>query len=64
MLDKELVDSFCLEIIANSIKIIKDIKKISTHEFSSDSSKDVLLVINNIAESIIISTKSLNERID
>ncbi len=64
MLDKDLVDSFCLEIIANSIKIIKDIKKISTHEFSSDSSKDVLLVINNIAESIIISTKSLNKGID
>lgn len=64
ILDKDLIDSFCLEIIANSTKVIKDIRKISTHEFSSDSSKEILDVIANISKLVIDSTKTLNKGID
>jgi hypothetical protein len=64
VLDKDLIESFCLEIISNSIKITKDIKKISTHEFSSESSKEVLIVIRDIAEAINIATQTLFKQSD
>lgn len=63
-LDKDLIESFCLEIIANSVKVTKDVKKISVHEFSCNSSKEILNIIHDISSSIVIATENLYKDID
>ena len=64
MIDKDIIEGFCLEIISNSRKVTKDIKKISTHEFGSKSSKEVLEAIHDISYAIGQGTQTLFKQID
>lgn len=64
MFDKDIIESFCLEIISNSTKVTKDINKISTHEFGSESSKEVLEAINDISNAIGYATQTLFKQTD
>ncbi len=64
MMTKDVIEGFCLEIISNSRKVTRDIKKISTHEFGSKSSEQVLEVIHDIADAIGQATKTLFKQID
>jgi len=61
---KDLIESFCLEIIANSNKIIKDAKKISVHDFSSNSSLKYINTLSNFAEAIQHATKAVYKQIN
>lgn len=61
---KDLIESFCLEIIANSSKIIKDAKKISVHDFSSNSSLKYINTLSGFAEAIKYATKTVYKQIN
>lgn len=64
MFNKDIIESFCLEIISNSTKVTKDINKISTHEFGSESSKEVLEAIHDISNAIGYATQILFKQTD
>lgn len=64
VIDKELVESFSLEIIANSKKISRDCLKVSTYNFPSKASIKIIQILSILATFIEESTKSVYKEID
>jgi len=61
---KDLIESFALEIIANAHKIIKDAKKVSSHDFSSGASLRYINIISKSAQATSYATKTIYKKID
>lgn len=62
--DKELIETFCLEIIANSKKTFRDCLKVSTHNFPSKSSTKIINILSTLSLFIEESTKFIYKEID
>lgn len=64
MYSKDVVESFCLEIISNAERIKRDAEKISNHDFSSKASKQLSDTLVLFAKAFRESTENIFRKID
>lgn len=61
---KDIVESFCLEIISNTEKIKRDAEKISNHDFPSNASKQFIQKLVLFAQALREATENIFAKID
>lgn len=64
IIDKELIESFCLEVIANSKKISRDCLKVSSQNFPSKASSKIIHILSTLSLFIEEATKYVYKEID